>query len=90
MQEEGQIQVAETAKMILVRWLVEHGYQSPSFLNSRCLEVEYLIESTRFASNDSRTESEYDEMSTEYGESDEDSNDETTDPDSPEPPPIKH
>jgi len=83
LQTEGQFIVAEDAKSLLVRWLIEHGYQSPAFLNSRYLEVEYLIESNRFAANDARSESEYDEMS-EYG-TDEEPNDQSTEPDSPEP-----
>ena len=70
--------VADDAKTILVRWLIEHGYQSPSFLNSRYLEVEYLIEVSRFAANNSMSESEYDEWSSDENEYEK--IDETTEP----------
>jgi hypothetical protein len=83
----------EDAKLLLFRWLVEHGHQSPSSLNSRYLEVEYLIESTRFAGNDTRTEYDYDELASdaddeeeEEEEEAEEKKDESTEPEpSPEP-----
>ena len=81
----------EDAKLLLFRWLVEHGHQSPSSLNSRYLEVEYLIESSRFAGNDTRTEYEYDELASDADDEEEEEeeevkNDESTDPEpSPEP-----
>jgi len=50
------------------------------------LEVEYLIESSRFVGNDVRSESEYDEISDEDADDEYDINDLTTDPEtSPEP-----
>ena len=65
---------------------LKHGYTTPAFLNSRYLEVEYLIESSQFVGNDARSESEYDEISEYEGDDEVDEkNDETTDPDSPEP-----
>jgi len=69
---------------ILIGWLHKHGHQTPAFLNSRYLEVEYLIESRRFVGKDARSESDYDELS----ESDEEveKSYETTEPEaSPEP-----
>jgi hypothetical protein len=63
---------------------LEHGYPSPAFLKSRYLEIEHLIESSRFAGKDARSESDYDELS----ESDEEVEkiDDTTEPEaSPEP-----
>ena len=80
---EGQFIVADNAKGIVVDWLLNHAYPTPAFLNSRYLEVEYLIESSQFTGNDARSESEYDEIS-DYDEIDE-NHEETTDPDSPEP-----
>ena len=83
---EGQFIVAENAKDVVVDWLLEHGYPSPAFLNSRYLEVEYLLESSQFARNDARSESEYDEISDYEGDDESDGkNDQTTDPESPEP-----
>jgi hypothetical protein len=80
----------EDAKLVLFRWLVEHGYQSPSFLNSRYVEVEYLIDSNRFAGKDARTEFEYDEVSSDDGEDaddeEEEEKEESTEPEpSPQP-----
>lgn len=68
----------------MIRWLLKHGHPTPAFLNSRYIEVEYPIESSRFAGNDTRSESDYDELS----ESDEEmeKKDDTTEPEaSPEP-----
>jgi len=79
---EGQFIVADEAKGIVIEWLLKHAYPTPAFLNSRYLEVEYLIESSQFAGNDARSESEYDEISDYEGD---DEIDETTEPDSPEP-----
>jgi len=63
---------------------LDHGYQSPAFLNSRYLEVEYLIESSRFVGKDARSESDYDELS--ESEEEIEKNYETTEPEaSPEP-----
>ena len=70
--------VADDARTILILWLIKHGYQSPSFLNSRYLEVEYLIESNRFTANNSMSESEYDEWSGDENEYEK--IDETTEP----------
>lgn len=42
---------------------MNHGFQAPSYLNSRYLEVDYLIESNKFKGGDSRSENEYDEVS---------------------------
>ena len=83
---EGQFIVADDAKGVVIEWLLKHGYQSPTFLNSKYLEVEYLIESSQFAGNDARSESEYDEISDYEGDDESDEkHDETTDPDSPVP-----
>ena len=83
---EGQFIVADDAKGVVIEWLLKHGYQSPAFLNSKFLEVEYLIESSQFAGNDARSESEYDEISDYEGDDEiDEKHDETTDPDSSEP-----
>ena len=70
---------------MLIRWLLEHGYQTPGFLNSRLAEVEYLLESIRFKNKDSRSESEYDEFSGSEDEEDEDENESVEKSTSPEP-----
>jgi len=71
---------------VVIEWLLEHGYPTPAFLNSKFLEVEYLIESSQFAGNDARSESEYDEISDYEGDDEiDEKHDETTDPDSSEP-----
>jgi hypothetical protein len=70
---------------VVIEWLLKHGYQSPAFLNSKYLEVEYLIESSQFAGNDARSESEYDEISDYEDDVGDEKHDETTEPDSPEP-----
>jgi hypothetical protein len=80
----------ENAKLLLFRWLLKQGYPSPSFLNSRYLEVEYLIDSNRFAGKDARTEFEYDEVSSDDGQDaddeEEEEKEESTEPEpSPEP-----
>jgi hypothetical protein len=90
---EGQSRITEDAKLVLFRWLVEHGHQSPSSLNSRYVEVEYLIDSNRFAGKDARTEFEYDEVSSDDGEEaddeEEEEKEESTEPEpSPEPAPT--